>query len=109
MSKIDALTNTLLGKTTEKVAVIHAAFENAPTTVAFVEIDATLPLRKKLEIAFVKTNTINEAWWRNDGVTYIGTASTCRSTGVDDMVLVGKDKYVCVMDGWKTLDGEIVR
>jgi hypothetical protein len=25
------------------------------------------------------------------------------------MVLVGKDKYVCVMDGWKTLDGEIVR
>ena len=41
--------------------------------------------------------------------TYIGTASTCRSTGVGDMVLVGKDKYVCVMDGWKTLDGEIVR
>jgi hypothetical protein len=25
------------------------------------------------------------------------------------MVLVGKDKYVCVMNGWKTLDGEIVR
>jgi hypothetical protein len=109
MSKIDALTNTLLGKTTEKVAVIHAAFENAPTAVAFVEIDAALPLRKKLEIAFVKTNTINEAWWRNDGVTYIGTASTCRSTSVGDMVLVGKNKYVCVMDGWKTLDGEIVR
>ena len=109
MSKIDALTNTLLGKTTEKGAVIHAAFEDAPTTVAFVEIDAALPLRKKLEIAFVKTNTINEAWWRNAGTTYIGTASTCRSTGVGDMVLVGKDKYVCVMDGWKTLDGEIVR
>ena len=109
MSKIDALTNTLLGKTTEKVAVIHAAFENAPTAVAFVEIDAALPLRKKLEIAFVKTNTINEAWWRNDDVTYIGTESTCRSTSVGDMVLVGKNKYVCVMDGWKTLDGEIVR
>ena len=109
MSKIDALTNTLLGKTTEKVAVIHAAFEDAPTTVAFVEIDAALPLRKKLEIAFVKTNTINEAWWRNAGTTYIGTDATCRSTGVGDMVLVGKDKYVCVMDGWKTLDGEEVR
>ena len=109
MDKIDALTKMWLGETTEKVAVIHAAFENAPTTVAFVEIDAALPLRKKLEIAFVKTNTINEAWWRNDGVTYIGTASTCRSTGVGDMVLVGKNKYVCVMDGWKTLDGEIVR
>ena len=105
MSKIDALTNTLLGKTTEKVAVIHAAFENDPTAVAFVEIDAALPLRKKLEIAFVKTNTINEGWWRNAGTTYIGTAATCRSTGVGDMVLVGKDKYVCVMNGWKTLDG----
>ena len=109
MSKIDVLTNTLLGKTTEKVAVIHAAFENDPTAVAFVEIDAALPLRKKLEIAFVKTNTITEAWFRNDGVTYIGPAPTCRSTSVGDMVLVGKDKYVCVMDGWKTLDGEIVR
>jgi hypothetical protein len=25
------------------------------------------------------------------------------------MVLVGKDKYVCDMTGWKTLDGEEVR
>jgi hypothetical protein len=24
-------------------------------------------------------------------------------------VLVGKDKYVCNMMGWKTLDGEIVK
>ena len=109
MTKIDALTKTWLGATTEKVAVIHAAFEDAPTTVAFVEIDAALPIRKKLEIAFVKTNTITEAWWRNDGVTYIGTAPTCRSTSVGDMVLIGKDKYVCNMNGWKTLAGEIVR
>ena len=109
MSKIDALTNTLLGKTTEKVAVIHAAFEDAPTTVAFVEIDAALPIRKKLEIAFVKTNTITEAWWRNDGVEYIAPEKTCRSTSVGDMVLIGKDKYVCDMTGWKTLDGEIVK
>ena len=109
MDKIDALTKTLLGKTTEKVTVIHAAFEDAPTTVAFVEVEAALPIRKKLEIAFVKTNTITEAWFRNDGVTYIGPAPTCRSTSVGDMVLVGKDKYVCGMVGWKTLDGEEVR
>jgi hypothetical protein len=32
MTKIDALTKTWLGETTEKVAVIHAAFENAPTS-----------------------------------------------------------------------------
>jgi len=109
MDKIDALTNTLLGKTTEKVAVIHAAFEDDPTTVAFIEMNAALPLRKKLEIAFVKTNTISEAWWRNEGVTYIGIAPTCRSTSVGDMVLVGKDKYVCDVFGWKTLEGEIVK
>ena len=109
MSKIDALTKTLLGETTEKVAVIHAAFEEVPNTVAFVEVEAALPLRKKLEIAFVKTNTITEAWWRNEGVDYIAPEKTCRSTSVGDMVLIGKDKYVCDMNGWKTLDGEIVR
>ena len=108
MSKIDALTKMLSGDTTEKVAVIHAAFENAPSTVAFVEIDAALPIRKKLEIAFVKTNTITEAWWRNEGVEYIAPEKTCRSTSVGDMVLVGKDKYVCKNDGWETLDGEVV-
>ena len=109
MNKIDALTKTLLGETTEKVAVIHAAFEDAPATVAFVEVEAALPLRKKLEIAFVKTNTITEAWWRNEGVDYIAPEKTCRSTSVGDMVLIGKDKYVCDMNGWKTLDGEVVR
>ena len=109
MSKIDALTKTLYGDKIEKVAVIHAAFKDAPRTVAFVEVERGLPVRKKLEIAFVKTNTINEVWWRNDGVTYIGTGPTCRSTSVGDMVLIGKDKYVCDMVGWKTLDGEIVK
>jgi len=109
MNKIDALTKTLLGETTEKVAVIHTAFEEVPNTVAFVEVLAALPIRKKLEIAFVKTNTITEAWWRNEGVDYIAPEKTCRSTSVGDMVLVGKDKYVCDMNGWKTLDGEIVR
>ena len=109
MSKIDALTKTLYGDKTENVAVIHAAFEEVPNTVAFVEVETALPLRKKLEIAFVKTNTITEAWWRNDGVTYIGTDDTCRSTSVGDMMLIGKNKYVCDMNGWKTLEGEIVK
>ena len=119
MSKIDALTKMLYGKETEKVAVIHTMSGNAQsaggavttnsTTVAFVEVEKALPVRKKLEIAFVKTNTINEVWWRNDGVTYIGTGPACRSTSVGDMVLVGKDKYVCKIDGWETLDGVVVR
>jgi hypothetical protein len=117
MNKIDALTKTLYGDKFEKVAVIHAAFEEVPNvvggfdsrTVAFVEVEAALPIRKKLEIAFVKTNTINGAWWRNEGVEYIAPEKTCRSTSVGDMVLVGKDKYVCKDCGWETLDGEVVR
>ena len=119
MSKIDALTKTLYGDKIEKVAVIHAmndyssiddrAVTSNSTTVAFVEVEAALPIRKKLEIAFVKTNTINEVWWRNEGVEYIAPEKTCRSTSVGDMVLVGKDKYVCKNDGWETLDGEIVK
>ena len=100
MDKIDALTKMWLGETTEKVAVIHAAFENAPTTVAFVEIDAALPLRKKLEVAFVKTNSINDGWWNNEGVTKMFDGGACRSTSMGDMVLIGNTKYKCEMTGW---------
>jgi hypothetical protein len=117
MSKIDALMKTLYDKKMEKVSVIHAAstilpagiFEDTPRTVAFVEVDKTLPLRKKLEIAFSKTNTITQSWVRNEGVEYIGPSSGCRSTSVGDMVLIGTTKYVCKMSGWETLDGEIVK
>ena len=109
MSKIDALTKTLYGDKTEKIAVIHAAFKDDPRTVAFVEVDRTLPLRKKLEIAFVKTNTITQSWVRNEGVEYIGFRPECRSTSVGDMVLIGTTKYVCKMSGWETLDGEVVK
>ena len=106
MEKIEALTKNLLY---EKVAVIHAAFEDAPITVAFVEVEKNLTVNAKLEEAFVKTNSINDGWWNNEGVTKMFDGGACRSTSVGDMVLVGKDKYVCVMDGWKTLDGEEVR
>ena len=108
MSIIDALTKTLMGTTMEKVAVIHAAHEEAPITVALVEVKSALPLRDKLEKAFVLTNTITEAWYRNKGVTYIGPEKTCRSTSAGDMVLVGKIKYRCDHVGWKTLEGEEV-
>jgi len=88
--KFDALMKTL---TKEKVAVIHAAFEGAPTTVAFVEVDKTLTDRMKMEAAFVKTNSINDAWWNNEGVTPMFGGETCRSTSVGDMVLIGTKKY----------------
>ena len=97
MDKIDALTKNLLY---EKVAVIHAAFEDAPTTVAFVEVKKDATINEKLEKAFVKTNSINDGWWNNEGVTKMFDGGACRSTSMGDMVLIGNTKYKCEMTGW---------
>ena len=97
MDKIDALTKNLLY---EKVAVIHAAFEDAPTTVAFVEVKKDAAINEKLETAFMKTNSIDDGWWNNEGVTKMFGGPTCRSTSAGDMVLIGKTKYKCEMTGW---------
>ena len=92
MDKIDALTKTLLY---EKVAVIHAAFEDAPTTVAFVEVEKTASDTSKLETAFMLTNSINDGWWNNEGITTMFDGKTCRSTSVGDM------KFKCEIFGWE--------
>ena len=85
----------------EKVAVIHAAFDEKPHTVAFVMVDKTLSDLDKCEEAFMKTNTIEEAWWCNEGVEYVGNEPTCRSTSSGDFVLIGNVKYKCVAVGWE--------
>ena len=64
--KSEALLSTYLKET---VAVIHSAFEDSPRTVAFVEVDKSLSIEEKLDIAFVKTNSLGEAWWDNKEVT----------------------------------------
>ena len=86
---------------TEKVAVIHSAFDEKPTTVAFVEVAKELSDEEKCEIAFKKTNTIEKAWWENEGVTYVGPEKTCRSTSTGDYVLIGTRKYKCAFTGWE--------
>jgi|TARA_Y100001963_G_scaffold110740_1_gene153150 hypothetical protein len=101
VSKTDALMKNLLY---EKVTVIHAAFEDAPTTVAFVEVKKDLSVTDKLEKAFVKTNSINDAWWNNEGVTKMFGGAACRSTMTGDMVLVGTKKYKCEMAGWSEIE-----
>ena len=88
---------------TEKVAVIHSAFDEKPTTVAFVEVAKELSDEEKCEIAFKKTNTIEKAWWENEGVTYVGQEKTCRSTSTGDFVLVGNRKYKCAFVGWELI------
>ena len=95
--KTEALMKTL---TTEKVSVIHAAFEDTPHVVAFVDVEKSWTDTDKLECAFMKTNSINDAWWKNEGVTPIFPEKTCRSTSVGDMVLIGKEKYKCDPMGW---------
>ena len=97
MNKTEALMKNLLY---EKVAVIHAAYEDAPETVAFVEVKKDATTAEKLETAFMKTNSIENAWWDNEGVTKMFGGATCRSTMTGDMVLVGTDKYKCEPTGW---------
>jgi len=101
MSKIEALLSNYLK---EKVTVIHSAFEDSPRTVALVEVDKSLSIEEKLDIAFVKTNTITEIpWWDNKEVTAMFPNKTCRSTSDGDMVLVGKVKYKCKPTGWSVM------
>ena len=86
--------------TIEEVAVIHAAYEDKPRTVAFVEVDKSMTVNEKLEKAFMLTNTIDAAWYTSDKVNYIGPEKSCRSTSVGDFVLIGKTKYECKSTGW---------
>ena len=95
--KKEALIKTLLCET---AAVIHVG-KGGSTTVALVDVEKNATDMKKLEVAFMKTNNITDAWWTNEGVTKMFGGATCRSTSVGDMVLLksGK-KYKCEMAGW---------
>ena len=95
--KTEALMKTL---TTEKVSVIHAAFGDDPHVVAFVDVEKSWTDTDKLECAFMKTNTINDAWWNNEGVTSMFPDKGCRSTSVGESILVGGSKYMCDGAGW---------
>ena len=97
----EALTKNLEKTFKEKVAVIHAAYEDAPQTVAFVEVPKSASVNEKLELAFRLTNSIEYAWWENEEVTPMFPEQGCRSTSVGDMVLIGTEKYVCENMGWK--------
>ena len=100
--KKEALTKALLSRLyTETVAVIHSAYEDSPRTVAFVNVDKTWSVKKKLEKAFMLTNTIEDAWYTSDEIIYIGPESSCRSTSVGDMVrLEDGTKFKCENTGW---------
>ena len=101
----------------EQVAVIHTAFEDKPSTVAFVNVKEDMSLIEKLEYAYRWTQNIFDSWSLkmpedgNDAVTVVGDISDgygLRSTSVGDQILVGTEKYVVAPFGFETLDGEPV-
>lgn len=99
----------------EQVAVIHTAFEDSPSTVAFVKVKEDMTLSEKLEYAYRWTQNIFDSWSLkmpedgNDDVIVMGDVSEglgLRSTSVGDQVLVGTEKYVVAPCGFETLEGE---
>ena len=101
----------------EQVAVIHTAFEDKPSTVAFVDVPEKGTLIEKLEYAYRWTQNIFDSWSLkmpedgNDAVTVMGDISSgmgLRSTSVGDQILVGTEKYVVAPMGFQTLEGEPV-
>ena len=101
----------------EKLAVIHTAFEDKPSTVAFVDVPEFPTLIEKLEYAYKWTNNIHGSWSlkigndANPNVTVVGDISSgmgLRSTSVGDQMLLGTEKYVVARMGFETLDGESV-
>ena len=87
----------------QDVAVFHTDEEGNNDIVAYVSVNKNLPLTRKLEEAFMKTNTINSAWWKNEEVTTTFAGNSCRSTSVGDVVEVDKKKYKCNPVGWKAV------
>ena len=101
----------------EQVAVIHTAFEDKPSTVAFVNVKEDMTLIEQLEYAYRWTQNIFDSWSLkmpedgNEDVTVMGDISDgygLRSTSVGDQVLVGTEKYVVAPCGFETLEGETV-
>ena len=108
----------------EKVSVIHSAFGDKPHVVAFVDVDPSLSLNKKLEYAYRWTNNVMGSWSRDEEVFEDGTPNGdfnpavtrvaplhengmgLRSTSMGDQILVGNKKYVVAMMGFETLEGE---
>ena len=101
----EALTKNYEKTFMEKVAVIHSAFGEEPRTVAMVGVPKSATVNEKLELAFRLTNNIDCGWWENEEVTpMFPDKEGCRSTSVDDMVLIGTEKYVCKSQGWEKLN-----
>lgn len=102
VKKKESLTKDLLNTfLTETAVVIHSAFEDSSKTVAFVDVDESWTDEKKLETAFMLTNSIEGAWYTSNKVKYVGPGKSCRSTSVGDMIMLNNGKkFKCEHIGW---------
>ena len=116
-----------------QVSVIHTAFEDAPQTVAFVEVPEFPTTIETLEYAYRWTNNVHGSWSikkttlnygegeekngdYNENVTVMAPLTVDkngkewghRSTSVDDQMVIGNQKYVVAGFGFKTIDGKEV-
>jgi hypothetical protein len=110
----------------KQVAVIHAAFEETPRTVAFVDVPDDMPVMSALEYAYKRTNNIDGSWSKGKtfefkGETYVnpdyssdvtvmsplevvdGVEYGLRSTSVGDQMLLGTVKYKVAPMGFKAV------
>lgn len=107
-----------------QVAVIHAAFEETPHTVAFVDVPDLPSDTEKLEYAYRWTNNVMGSWsikeeYFEDGekngdynpnVTVMaplkevdGQTYGLRSTSMNDQMLLGTKKYKVAMMGFEEI------
>ena len=95
-----------------QVAVIHTAFEDTPSTVAFVDVPEFPTLIETLEYAYRWTQNIMDSWSLkmpqdgNDDVTVMGEivdGMGLRSTSVGDQMLVGTTKYKVAAFGFEEI------
>jgi len=108
-----------------QVAVIHTAFENAPQTVAFVDV-GEMETNEALEYAFRWTNNVMGSWSikkteletqdgqliengdYNRNVTVMverPDGMGLRSTSMGDQMLIGNTKYNVDMMGFSEIEG----
>ena len=105
----------------EQVAVIHTAFEDKPSTVAFVDVPEFPTLIEKLEYAYRWTNNVMGSWSikketfddgetngdYNENVTVMAPLHEggmgLRSTSMGDQMLLGTTKYEVAMCGFEAI------
>ena len=87
----------------EGVTVLHAESNEKYVPVALVKVPKYMTTEEKLNFAYMKTNSIDDAWWNNEEVDKLFNGAACRSTYLGDMLLVDGEKYLCKKVGWDSL------